>query len=95
VDAFTSLPALQAGILEQAAGCTRPGGTLVYATCTLRPEENEEVVRAFLERHPEFSLRPPELPWLDPSFLDGGFFRAFPHRHGTDGFFAAILRRLE
>jgi 16S rRNA (cytosine967-C5)-methyltransferase len=95
VGAFGALSALQAGILEQAAGCTRPGGTLVYATCTLRMEENEDVVRAFLEKHPEFRLRPPELPWLDPSFLDGGFFRALPHRHGTDGFFAATLRRLE
>jgi 16S rRNA (cytosine967-C5)-methyltransferase len=83
--------ARQRAILAAAATMVRPGGRLVYATCSLEPEENEEVVRAFLAACPEFVLDPP------PAFplpLDAaGMLRCLPHRHGTDGFTAARLRR--
>lgn len=92
VTAFDRFPPLQREILERAAACTRPGGTLVYATCTLRRAENEEVVEAFLGGHPEFKVAAPE---CDPMFLDGAYFRALPHRHDTDGFFAAVMARVD
>lgn len=72
---FERLPPLQLDILERAARHVAPGGTLVYATCTWRREENEEVVRAFLQRQAQpgsplrFSLTRPSATWLDPSFL--------------------------
>lgn len=93
VEAFDRFPPLQREILEQAAACTRPGGTLVYATCTLRRAENEDVVNAFIQAHPEFALVSPQASWLAPSMRSGNFFRVLPHRHGTDGFFAAVMRR--
>ena len=84
-------PPLQREILETATRHLRPGGTLVYATCTLNRAENEEVVEAVLARHPELALAP--LPdWVEPSFRFGPYFRSLPHRHGTDGFFAAVIR---
>ncbi len=81
----------QSAILEAAASMCRPGGTLVYATCSLEPEENEQVVLPFLEAHPEWRLDPPaEFPIpLEPP----GVLRCLPHRHGTDGFTAFRLRR--
>lgn len=87
------LPALQLGILEAASRNVRPGGRLVYATCTLRREENEDVASAFLEEHPEFELRLTGAGWLPGSLRRGPYLATFPHRHGTDGFFAAELRR--
>ena len=77
---FAALPALQLSILERAAGHVRSGGRLVYATCTLRREEDEEVARAFEERWPDFTRGDSPL-------------RLWPHRHGTDGFFAASWAR--
>lgn len=83
----------QRRILAHAAACVRPEGLLVYCTCSLLPEENEEVVRDFLAGHGEFLLSPPPAP-PPPGFLDEeGCFRSYPHRHGTDGLFAAFLRR--
>jgi 16S rRNA (cytosine967-C5)-methyltransferase len=81
----------QRAILDAAATMVRPGGTLVYATCSLEPEENETVTRAFLDAHPEFRSDPP----ADfPIALDSdGFLRCLPHRHGTDGFAAVRLAR--
>ncbi len=87
---FGPLPALQLGILERAAGHVRPGGRLVYATCTLRREENEEVARAFGSRRTDFTSRD-TLPGLSGG---EGFLRLWPHRHGTDGFFAAAWERV-
>jgi 16S rRNA (cytosine967-C5)-methyltransferase len=81
----------QRTILRAAATMVRPGGRLVYATCSLEPEENEEVVRDLLTRRDDLTIDPP------PSFpipLDmSGVLRCFPHRHGTDGFTAIRLRR--
>jgi 16S rRNA (cytosine967-C5)-methyltransferase len=90
------LAELQRSILRSAASALRPGGTLVYSTCTLLSEENEDVVEAFLRDSPGFRLVP--LAELPPSLRDvaseDGFLRLFPHRHDTDGFFAARLERL-
>jgi 16S rRNA (cytosine967-C5)-methyltransferase len=89
------LKAKQAAILKSAARLVKPGGRLVYATCSLLREENEDIADAFLADHPEFRqldcagiLREAGVP------LDTGLFlRLFPHSHGTDGFFAAALER--
>ncbi len=91
------LAELQTSILRSAAGALRPGGVLVYSTCTLLPEENERVVDAFLREHPSFRLAPPsELPQTLRAVADeSGFVRLLPHRHDTDGFFAARIERSE
>lgn len=89
------LARVQLSILKQTAAVLRPGGCLVYSTCTLTPEENEEVVRSFLRDTPSFRLATREelpeevLPVVD----DEGFLRCFPHVHDTDGFFAARFAR--
>ena len=72
----------------------RPGGVLVYSTCTISPAENERQIDAFLERHADFAVDdlPSDLPvWDHPSVPR--FLQTFPHRDGTDGFFVARLRR--
>jgi len=90
-----TLPALldtQRAILETAARYVRPGGRLVYSTCTLNPAENAGVVRPFLARHPEFTAqRPPCVP--DGAVLSEHLMTLFPHRTGTDGFFVAFLTK--
>ncbi len=84
-------PALQRDILETALQRVRRGGRLVYATCTLRREENEEVAQALERAHPELQRLAPEVP---PEVQRDGFLRTFPHLHDMDGFFAAAWRRL-
>ncbi len=90
-----ALSQLQRELLEHAAELVRPGGVLVYSTCTTEPEENEEVVSQFLQRHAEFVLEPAEL-WLPASVCREGYLQTLPHRHQEcDGAFAARLRRRE
>jgi 16S rRNA (cytosine967-C5)-methyltransferase len=86
---------LQLAILRQAALVLRPGGTLVYSTCTVLPEENERVIEAFLSSAPDFRrARREELPEaVRPLVGDDGALRTFPHHHGTDAFFAVRLQR--
>jgi len=86
-------PPLQKRILGNAAACVKGGGVLLYSTCSVMPEENEGVVEAFLEEHPDFiPARPPA--GFPADVIDArGFLRTFPHRHGTDGFFGALLLR--
>jgi 16S rRNA (cytosine967-C5)-methyltransferase len=67
------------------------GGLLVYSTCTLEPEENEEQVAGFLSRHPDFHLEPTGS--VEPALMDGGSLRVLPQHTGFDGAFAARLRR--
>jgi len=81
----------QSEILAAAATMVKPGGRLVYATCSLEPEENEAVARTFLAAHPDFATdRPDKFPL--PLDVDG-WLRCLPHRHGTDGFAAVRFRR--
>lgn len=92
----SDLAKLQIQLLEAAAALVKPAGVLVYATCTVLREENEEVVERFLATRDEFHVdAPPESSRHDiRRFIDaGGFFRTWPQHGGLDGFFAARLRR--
>ena len=89
------MPAIQRSIIRAAAEAVRPGGLLIYSTCSLEPEENDVQVEAFLDDHPEFTLEPPPDGVVPASTLDAGRLRVLPHKHGTDGAFAARLRRSE
>ncbi|MQL53540.1 16S rRNA (cytosine(967)-C(5))-methyltransferase RsmB [Desulfofundulus thermobenzoicus] len=95
--AITELAALQREMLDGAAACVKPGGVLVYSTCTITREENLGQVENFLARHPEFA--PGDLRAVLPAGLDHrgtmkrGYLQLLPHRHGTDGFFIARLCR--
>lgn len=94
---ITELAALQLVILERGAPLVRPGGRIVYATCSILEEENGGVVTRFLERHPEFVLMPAkEILGREraASLGDGEVLRLWPQIHDTDGFFAAVLRRV-
>jgi 16S rRNA (cytosine967-C5)-methyltransferase len=84
---------LQDELLDAAARLVRPGGLLVYSTCTIEPEENAERVEAFLGRHPDFAQQRADGFMPDTFVTDEGYFAALPHRHGTDGAFAARLYR--
>jgi 16S rRNA (cytosine967-C5)-methyltransferase len=90
---LAALAALQAELLEAAAPLVRPGGLLVYSTCSLEREENEERVDEFLARHPEFEPAPPDGA-VPAQVLDAaGRLCVLPQRQGVDGAFAARLRR--
>ncbi len=84
----------QRKIVDLAAEATKPGGRLIYATCSVLPEENQDQVQAFLERHPTWTVLPaaPLLPASAAPLCKGEFFAPRPHLHGTDGFFAAVLQ---
>ncbi len=85
----------QAAILTAAARLVKTGGRLVYATCSILAEENEQIVEAFLAAHPEFELRAASEVLAQQHIpLDTGkYFRLAPHLHGTDGFFAVVMER--
>jgi 16S rRNA (cytosine967-C5)-methyltransferase len=89
---FAALPRLQGALLADAAARVRAGGRLVYATCTFRAEENQAVALAFEAAHPGWRRVAPAA----PAAVVGAdlFLRTWPHRHGTDGFFAAAWERL-
>jgi 16S rRNA (cytosine967-C5)-methyltransferase len=93
--AIGELAAKQAGILQAAARLVKPGGRLVYATCSILPEENESIADAFGAAHAEFApLSCRELLGAQRIDLDcGERLRLWPHRHGCDGFFAAAYER--
>lgn len=89
-----ALVQLQSELLEAAARALKPGGILLYCTCSLEPEENEEVITAFLNRHDGWVLAPAgeKHSGLPADAHDpAGYVRLLPHRTGTDGFFAARL----
>lgn len=85
-----ALPGLQLKILSTAARYVKRGGRLLYSTCTVRRQENEEVVQAFLQNHPGFApAPPPAVP--EGARIEGGMMTLLPHRTGTDGFFITLL----
>jgi 16S rRNA (cytosine967-C5)-methyltransferase len=85
---------LQAQLLKAAAQQVKPGGILVYATCTLHPLENEEVVQNFLTHHPQWRIEAPD---FDPMFAalrsEAGWIKLWPHEQAMDGFFMVRLRQ--
>ena len=87
------MSALQKTILRAGANAVKPGGLLIYSTCSLEPEENDEQVDSFLSENPNFVVEPPPEGSVSPDLLDAGRLRVLPHSHGSDGAFAARLRR--
>jgi 16S rRNA (cytosine967-C5)-methyltransferase len=88
------LAILQRELLESAATWVKPGGILVYATCTLHPPENQDQILAFLDRHPQWQIDPPVSGSLPHTFATPqGWIEIWPHRHPMDGFFMVRLRR--
>ena len=98
-EGIADVAATQTAILDSAARLLKSGGRLVYATCSMLPQENEDIANAFTAAHPDFVALPvfEELTRLKVAHADnlcsGHFLRLWPHRHGTDGFFAAIWVR--
>ncbi len=88
---IAALPQIQSDILETASSYVRPGGTLIYSTCTVLPEENEKVTDAFLARHKDFHYEPFTLP--APIGTVEGHITLWPQRHGTDGFYICRMTR--
>jgi 16S rRNA (cytosine967-C5)-methyltransferase len=88
------MSALQKLILRAAAKVVRPDGLLIYSTCSLEPEENDLQIDSFLADNQNWILEPPPEGSVAPELLDAGRLRVLPHRHGTDGAFAARLRRV-
>jgi 16S rRNA (cytosine967-C5)-methyltransferase len=91
-ESFRELPAVQGRILSEAARCLRRGGRLVYSTCSVEREENEEVVAAFLQSHTDFKQKQ-AAPAPAPLLLPDGAARTWPQRDDVDGFFLASLER--
>ncbi len=93
-----NLRATQDGVLDQGAPLVKLGGRLIYATCSLLPEENTQRVEAFLTRHLDFKVVPVKDVWSvvlpTPCPTDDAFLTLTPHRYGTDGFFVAVLERI-
>ena len=89
--ALAELVKLQRELLDAAARFVAPGGALVYSTCSLEPEENAEQARAFTERRGWHIEAAPD--WMNGFRTEAGWLQTWPHRHGTDGMFAAKWRR--
>jgi 16S rRNA (cytosine967-C5)-methyltransferase len=93
----------QATVLDRAAALTKPGGRIAYITCSVLPQENGDQIRAFVARHPEFSVVPPEqtvtVLWDKAEEFAAAVLQSpegllmTPRRTGTDGFFVSVLRR--
>ena len=88
---ITALADIQRKILSNLSTYVKPSGTLLYSTCTLLPQENEDIISDFLQRHPEFSPGSFTLPKIGE--VPGGMLTLLPHVHGTDGFFICKLIR--
>ena len=91
-DTMNQLPALQLAILNNQANYVKPGGVLIYSTCTLVRKENEGVVEKFLKNRPDFTLEPLPLPAPFPK-NESGMLALVPGEYDTDGFFICRLRR--
>jgi 16S rRNA (cytosine967-C5)-methyltransferase len=102
---LNELTELQRDILNKAADLVIPGGRLIYATCSVLPEENEDQIAWFLEQHPDFKALPIADVWqatigtdcpsnaISPGINNGTYLSLTPARHDTDGFFAAVLEK--
>jgi 16S rRNA (cytosine967-C5)-methyltransferase len=88
---FARLAQKQKAILTNSASVIRPGGVLIYSTCSLETEENEEVIESFLNSDRNFQIQPPNV--LKQFITQRGFARTFPHRDQMGGFFIAALKR--
>jgi 16S rRNA (cytosine967-C5)-methyltransferase len=88
------MSALQRDVLRTASSIVAPGGLLVYSTCSLETEENDVQIERFLTEHPHWRLDPPAEGAVPAAVLDAGRLRVLPQKHGTDGAFAARLRRI-
>ena len=91
-DSIDALPALQLDILRASVNYLKAGGEIIYSTCTLNPQENEEVVRAFLSMSEDFA---PIDFTVGGISSEGGMLTLLPHVHRTDGFFVAKLRKIK
>ncbi|WOD38930.1 16S rRNA (cytosine(967)-C(5))-methyltransferase [Nodosilinea sp. E11] len=92
-DSIATLANLQRALLAEAARCVKPGGTLVYATCTLHPAENEAVIESFCQANPAWQVQPPPSGFGDGlEVADSGWVRVWPHRQNMDGFFMVRLQ---
>lgn len=85
---------LQSELLEASAQRVKPGGTLVYATCTLHPDENERIIKTFLKQHPDWIVEPPNITaahttWHQPA----GWLKIWPHQQAMDGFFITKIKQ--
>jgi len=98
-ESVAELNAKQTAILDAAASLVKPGGRLVYGTCSLLTEENEEVVAGFLASHPDFRVvnaaEVLERQGVKVPDAGGEYLKLLPHKHDTDGFFAAVLERVK
>jgi 16S rRNA (cytosine967-C5)-methyltransferase len=86
----------QKSILHSSAPLVKPGGRMVYATCTLLRQENEDIVEEFIMRHSDFTLVDANgllHNWHNGLVTIGSFFKFLPHMNGTDGFFCAVLEK--
>ncbi|MBQ7693120.1 MAG: 16S rRNA (cytosine(967)-C(5))-methyltransferase RsmB [Oscillospiraceae bacterium] len=90
-ESLQSLPVIQGAILDNLSRYVKPGGTLLYSTCTIFEEENENVARAFLEKHADYRAEDFSLCGIESR---DGMYTFWPHIDGTDGFFAAKFRRI-
>jgi len=88
---ISELTRLQKQILRSALSCLEPGGRLVYSTCTIMPEENEEVVQSVLKELPEY--RPAQLPFKDWGLGEEAMLQCLPFKHNLEGFFLAAIER--
>ena len=87
---------IQKKILEEAAQLVVPGGTLIYSTCTIAPEENQQMVEQFLKEHPEYELDETLIDcWLDMDKEEAGYVQFLPFVDDMDGFFIARMMRRE
>jgi 16S rRNA (cytosine967-C5)-methyltransferase len=92
---IAGLAELQARLIDRALSWLAPGGRMVFATCSLLPEEGEAQVAALLSRHADVAVERPDLPWIDPAWItpDGGLRLRPDYWGGMDGFFMVRLRR--
>ncbi|RKD24144.1 16S rRNA (cytosine(967)-C(5))-methyltransferase [Ammoniphilus oxalaticus] len=98
VEDITAIAAMQMELLEQAVRCLKPGGKLVYSTCTVDPEENGRLIHRFLDSHTEFELDPSLVDDMPPLLRErfhqsGAYIQILPHYFSSDGFFISRLRK--